>query len=89
MANHYYISDNPQPIPTLLSSEVMDKVSTRLQQWRDLANNTKGKMLFVDEANSTGNGDDFGVSDSFAATLYLIDFFFTGLENGVSNVDIR
>ncbi len=84
-------STDPGRIPTidnLLSSLLMQKTASAIDSWVKIAN-TARLPLAIDEANSTSGGGKAGVSDTFASTLWGIDYLFTALQHGVSHVNFH
>lgn len=90
VTKHFYPtqagSTDPAKSPTisnLLSPSLMQRTTSNFDTWKKQSGNIP---LAIDETNSTAGGQR-GVSDTFAAALWALDYNFSALEHGVSEVN--
>lgn len=95
LATAHYYAINPGltglPVPTirqLLSAALMRRTARVLT--RSVSAARRKRLPFrIDESNSVSAGGVFGVSDSFGAALWGLDYLFTALDRGVAGIDIQ
>jgi len=73
---------------TLLSPAQAAKEATAFAQYKADAD-IGGAPLLISETNSACLGGFPGLSNSFAAALWVIDYMLTGAENGVAGMDFH
>ncbi|MEO6804023.1 MAG: glycosyl hydrolase family 79 C-terminal domain-containing protein [Granulicella sp.] len=89
LTHHYYRGGQRNPtstIPTLLGPD--PKLQPQLDQLR-AASQTSGLPYRICEVNSFSGGGRPGVSDTFAAALWVLDYMFTLARNGCSGVNME
>lgn len=70
----------------LLSSRLMTQAGTTIKSW---VSDSSATPLAIDEANSVTGGGKSGVSNTFASSLWGLDFLYTALENGAKQVNFH
>jgi hypothetical protein len=89
LTHHYYRGGQKNPtstIPTLLGPD--PKLQPQLDQFR-AASQSSGLPYRICEVNSFSGGGRPGVSDTFAAALWVLDYMFTLARNGCSGVNME
>jgi hypothetical protein len=69
----------------LLSKQLMSQAGTDISSWKS---ESDGVPLAIDEANSVTGGET-GSSNTFASSLWGLDFLYTALDNGASQVNFH
>lgn len=69
----------------ILDSSVLLENANKFKTLSTQAKN-KGLNVYLEETNSVGQGGTPNVSDTFASSLWAIDYIFTALENGIKGV---
>ena len=75
-----------QLIDSLLSNSLMQQTASTITTWKHDAGNIP---LAITETNSITGGGYKGVSDTFASTLWGIDYMFTALEHGTQQMNFH
>jgi hypothetical protein len=91
LTQHYYVANGMDPTSTITKLLMPDpKLSTMLAELDQAARAAKIANGFrLAEANSYYNGGASGVSDSFASSLWAIDFLFALAGGGASGVNFH
>jgi hypothetical protein len=92
---HFYplgcakVGDNPSAIlPTFLSSTLSSKEATRFSGYVG-AVKAKGKPFILSETNSACAGGVHGLSNSYAAALWAVDYILSAAQHGVTEVNFQ
>lgn len=92
VTRHFYPTSAGSTDPTwtatidnLLSAATMQRAATTFDSWKSLSGSLP---VALDETNSAAGGQA-GVSDSFAAALWGLDYSFTALEHGISQINFH
>jgi hypothetical protein len=91
LTQHYYLANGMDPSSTIAKLLIPDpNLPNILAQLDKAASNAKIAGGFrLAEANSYYNGGASGVSDSFASSLWAIDFLFALVAGGASGVNFH
>lgn len=75
-------------IQNLLSATLMASTAADLDRAVAVAH-ANGLALDIDETNSVNGGGVTGVSNTFASSLWMVDYLFTAMEHGVLAVNVH